>query len=266
MRSLRTAALAVVGGILPALWGASGVAAEELNCSAYAGQAVAQNDQNLTFGCGYTGGRWSRDFGAHAQWCRNATMAQLAAEDGARMAALAECAKKPQQDQAACQAYAAEAVAQQGASQSRSCGLAGGAWSEDYAAHFDWCLKAEPAARAAEQGGRNQQLAGCVAAQQAAAQQANKDACAEYAAQAVHQQTENLERQCGFTGHGWNPDWFAHFHWCEASPAAIRASEAAGRQVALETRCMRLVCKKEDVVLAYPPFFETRTRCRNVPR
>jgi hypothetical protein len=127
-------------------------------------------------------------------------MAQLTAEDSARKAALAECAKQPQRAQQACQAYAGEALAQQGANQQRSCGLAGGAWSDDYAAHFDWCLGANEPQRAAAQNARSQQLAGCVAAQQAAAQKAEKDACAEYAASAVHQETENQRRGCGFSG------------------------------------------------------------------
>jgi hypothetical protein len=51
----------------------------------------------------------------------------------ARKAALAECAKKPQEDQQACQTYAAEAVKQQAANKAKACkcNFTGGAWNKD---------------------------------------------------------------------------------------------------------------------------------------
>jgi hypothetical protein len=119
-------------------------ASESLNCQAYAAIAVSQQEQNIQMKCGFAGGRWSDDFNAHFKWCQTATMAKLTAEGKARKGALAQCAKKPQVDQQACQAYAAEAVKQQKANNAKNCGLKGGAWSEDFATHFGWCLKASP--------------------------------------------------------------------------------------------------------------------------
>ena len=57
-----------------------------LNCNAYAGAAVAQNQQNVGQQCGFNGGRWLDDFKAHFDWCAApaTTMANLVAEDTAR--------------------------------------------------------------------------------------------------------------------------------------------------------------------------------------
>jgi hypothetical protein len=237
-----------------------------LNCSAYAGQAVAQQDQNVMLNCGFAGGRWSSDFNSHFKWCETATMAKLTAEDTARKQALAQCAQKPKQEQQACQDYSGEAVAQHKANLNRGCGLKGGAWSDSYANHFNWCLKASPADRAAEINARNQQLAGCVTAQAAAEDKARKDSCASYAALAVGHQKENLKRKCGFTGGGWNQDWNVHFTWCLSSQASKIQQETGLRQAALAKQCLMRVCRTEDVVLPYPPFLESRTKCRLVPR
>ena len=120
------------------------LAKEDLNCSAYAATAAAQNDQNVMQQCGFTGPRWSSDHSAHFKWCETVTMADLTAEDNARRSMLAQCAEKPKQNQQACQTYAKAAVEHQLANKSQGCGFSGGAWSENYAAHFDWCLKAAP--------------------------------------------------------------------------------------------------------------------------
>lgn len=253
---------AVAGGLALAL---SAAAAEQLNCQAYAAAAIAQNQQNVTFKCGFAGPRWSSDFNAHFSWCRTANMAALTAEDRARADLLAQCAAKPKQDQQACQAYAKEAVAQQNANKTRGCGLSGGAWSEDYAAHFDWCLGAGQGARNAQNDARNQQLAGCLTAQQAQAEKALKDDCAKYAATAVAQAKENANRRCGHTGGRWSADWQAHFAWCLGAPQNARATEAAIRVKALQEQCFHRVCRSETYPIPYPPFIESKTTCRNVP-
>jgi hypothetical protein len=260
--ALRLAGAAIF--ILSAPAGAS--AKEQLNCQAYAAVAVTQHEQNVQMKCGFSGGRWSGDFNAHFTWCQGATMAKLTAEDAARKQALAQCAKKPAEDQAACQAYADEAVKQQKANQMHGCGIKGGAWSEDFASHFGWCLKAGPQARVAENNARNQQLAGCLTAQKTAAEKAMKDACAKYAATAVAQQNENLSRKCNFAGGAWNQDWNAHFKWCMAGQIKKTEAQTASRQAALQTQCMKLVCTTTDSVIPYPPFVQTTTRCRKVPK
>lgn len=241
-------------------------ATQHLNCGAYAALAVAQQEQNIQMGCGFAGGRWSADYNGHFAWCQTSTMAKLTAEDKARKGALAKCAKKPQEDQQACQDYAAEAVKQQKANKAKGCGIKGGAWSEDYAGHFGWCLKASPSQRSAANDSRNQQLAGCFSAQKSAGDQAEKDACAQYAATAVAQQTENLARKCNFTGGGWSKDWNAHFKWCMGGQLKKTAPQTQARLAALQTQCTRLVCTTTEEVLPYPPFFRTTTKCRKVPK
>lgn len=144
-------------------------AAQNLNCGAYATKAVEQQNQNILLNCGLTGIGWSADFQAHFNWCRldQVTMAHVTEADRFRADAITQCAAKPAQDQQACQAYAQEAVAQQKGNKNRGCALKGATWSEDYAAHFNWCLKADQGARNAAQNARNQQLSGCLAAKKA---------------------------------------------------------------------------------------------------
>lgn len=240
-----------------------GSAKEKLNCSAYAATAVAQNDQNMMQKCGFAGPRWSNDFNGHAKWCETATMADLTSEDKARKSMLAQCAEKPKQDQQACQPYAKAAVEHQVANTSQGCGFAGGAWSENYAAHFDWCLKASPEARATEGNARYQQLLGCFAAQKAA----KKDACAAYAATAVAQQKENQKRGCKFTGGAWSEDWSAHFKWCEETGKAAPGKEIELRSAALKDQCLKQVCHWTRRCSGFPTFScTTTTKCSNVPR
>lgn len=258
--------LSAAGFLWLVLFSPPAVATSHLNCQAYAALAIAQQEQNIQMKCGFAGGRWSTDFNGHFKWCQTSTMAKLTAEDKARKQALAQCAKKPQEDQQACQAYADEAVKQQKANKAKNCGLKGGAWSEDYAAHFGWCLKASNSQRAGANNSRNEQLAGCFSAKTAAEDQALKDACAQYAAVAVNQQTENLTRKCNFTGGAWNKDWNVHFKWCMGGQIKKTKQQTTARQAALKTQCMKRVCTTTEEVLLYPPFVRTTTKCRNVPK
>lgn len=238
-------------------------AKEELNCSAYAATAVAQNDQNVMQQCGFAGLRWSNDLSAHFKWCETVTMADLTAEDNARKSMLAQCAEKPKQDQQACQTYAKAAVEHQLANRSQGCGFSGGAWSENYAAHFDWCLKAVPDARASEGNARYQQLLGCFAAQKSA----RKDACAAYAGTAVAQQKENETRGCKFTGGPWSANWAEHFAWCETVKQNESDKETAVRVAALRDQCLKKVCHWTRHCTGFPTFTCTTTvKCKNVPR
>jgi hypothetical protein len=239
-----------------------------LNCDAYAGAAVAQNQQNLAQGCGLTGGAWSNDFNAHRNWCRapGTKMANLTAEDNARSAALAKCGNKPKLDQQACQTYAKKAVIAAEAAATRKCGLKGGRWSADFGSHFNWCIGADPDGRTAEDDARANQLQGCLDAQAAAAETTRKDACAKYAAVAVASQKENASRQCNFTGGRWAGDFFSHFNWCVGVGPQAAAKETGIRLAALKKDCMMKVCKTEDIVSMTPPFLSSKTTCKFVPR
>lgn len=257
---------------LAALIGLAGssptVANPNLNCNAYAGAAVAQQQQNTAQGCGFGGGRWSADFNGHFQWCAapGIEMEQLVAEDTARQNALVDCANRAIQAQQACQAYAQQAVGAADAASANACGFAGGAWSTTYAGHFNWCLTAPQSARDQETAARSNQLQGCIAAKQAAADQAKRDACGQYAATAVGQQKENQSRQCNFTGGPWSGDFFAHFHWCMDVGPGPPGQETAIRVSALQNNCMMRVCTTRDTASILPPFFSKTTSCRNVPK
>ncbi len=259
-------AAAFVAAIL--LSPASAFADANLNCNAYAGAAIAEVKQNAAESCGFTGNRWLNDFKAHFDWCAAAgtTMANLVAEDKAREDALTQCANKAVQAQQACQSYAQLAVGEAAAAAENSCGFSGGGWSSDYAAHFNWCLTASEAARKQENVARANQIAGCLSAKKVAADQAKRDACAQYAALAVGQEKENESRQCNFTGGRWSGDFFAHFNWCMGVGPDSTKGESMIRITALMNNCMMRVCTKHDNVSALPPFFSTTVSCRDVPK
>lgn len=244
------------------------LADENLNCDAYAGAAVAQNQQNLAQNCGFTGGRWISQAKPHYDWCRAPTtqMEHLVVEDESRTAALAECANRAIVAQQACQAYAQQAVGAAEAAIANACGIGGGGWSRNYADHFNWCLGAPQAARDQETAARTNQLQGCIAAKQAAADQARRDACAQYAASAVGQQKENASRSCSFTGGRWNADFFVHFHWCMGVGSGQAQQETTVRVNALKNDCMMRVCTTRDTASIVPPFFSKTTSCRDVPK
>jgi hypothetical protein len=254
---------------LPAFLAAPAALADaNLNCDAYAGAAVAQQQQNLAQGCGFSGPAWSADFAAHRNWCLSPAtkMANLTNENNARNAALAQCAAKPKLDQQACQTYANRAVTVAKAAAERSCGFKGGRWVADYATHFNWCLSASQGARDQEDKARTDQLDACAATQAAAGEQAKKDACGQYAAMAVDQQKENAGRSCGFTGGRWAGDWQAHFNWCMGVGPQTASKETAIRAGALKNDCMNRVCTTTETVSPLPPFISSTTSCRNVPK
>jgi hypothetical protein len=70
-------------------------AGNPVECAAYANQAVMQQGNNLQNSCGYSGPRWSSNFGAHLAWCLNAPTSVINAERNARINMLAACAGAP---------------------------------------------------------------------------------------------------------------------------------------------------------------------------
>lgn len=61
------------------------------NCGVYASDAVDQQATNLRRGCGYTGPRWSSDWGAHYNWCLGVSDERANDEIAARRRALNGC-------------------------------------------------------------------------------------------------------------------------------------------------------------------------------
>jgi hypothetical protein len=253
----------IAGTIAIALWASPALADANLNCDAYAGMAVADNEQNKNFACGFSGPAWSSDFNGHRAWClQDATkMANLTAEDKARKAALAQCAKKPAQAQQACQGYAQQAVNQAKEATAMKCGFSGGRWVADYAAHFSFCLSANEGARAGEAKARTDQLFGCLSAANAKRQ----DACNTYAAIAVVHALQNQKRQCGFTGGRWAADKPGHMKWCMSAGPETAAKETAIRVAALKNECLMEVCtttKTTNLDLSVT----VKKTCKMVPR
>jgi hypothetical protein len=254
LAALAVPVLALIGLAGPALADAN------LNCSAYAGIAVQQQEQNQSLGCGFQGGGWSTDFQAHYQWCASAgvTMANLVTEDEGRKQALNECIARPQLAQEACIEYAQNAVIAAGTAAEGQCGLQGGAWSTDFASHFNWCLTASDANRASETAARANQIQGCYAARAVI----RELECNAYAQSAVIQNGELAGTGCNLTGGRWSNDAQAHFNWCMSVDAAATQAEADARNAALGTSCRVTRCWTEThAVLGIPPW-EVSRHCK----
>jgi hypothetical protein len=231
-----------------------------LNCDAYAATAVADNQQNKTFGCGLQGPGWHSDFNAHVQWCKqDATkMVNLTDEDKARKSALAQCAQKPAQKQQACQGYAQQAVKQAKEAVSLNCGFSGGRWSGDHAGHFNWCVGVSDAAREGEAKARTDQLTGCMSA----FAKSWEDGCKTYAAVAAALAETSIKRQCGFKGGRWDTAQNGHYSWCLSVGPQVASKENAIRSAALKDECYDIVCTTTRTT--FPPS-STRT-CKKVPK
>lgn len=66
-------------------------AASEDFCNAYAEQAVAQNNENATNQCGFTGARWHDNFQIHQTWCLSVNEDLANSETQERTTALNQC-------------------------------------------------------------------------------------------------------------------------------------------------------------------------------
>lgn len=85
-----------VAGLLNGCSGSAAIATATANtqlndCQSYASKAVAQQQQNLHFGCGYKGKRWSSDLIALRQWCISSTPDLVNRENMLREQALKSC-------------------------------------------------------------------------------------------------------------------------------------------------------------------------------
>ena len=65
------------------------------NCNEYAGRAMSQSDLQVTKGCGFSGGRWSRNFQEHLNFCNSmkgpVNWRVVEAEDKMRRDLIANC-------------------------------------------------------------------------------------------------------------------------------------------------------------------------------
>lgn len=78
----------------PTVAGAIEAAGGNKRCNTYSIVAVAQNMANLSSGCGYVGGNWTSDLGAHYRWCAVQQSQSLPdSEIEKRRLALAQCSR-----------------------------------------------------------------------------------------------------------------------------------------------------------------------------
>ncbi len=66
---------------------------------------------------------------------------------------------------------------------------------------------------------------------------AEPDYCEHYAREAVEQQAENLERDCGFVGGAWTSDYRGHYRWCLRVDRQAAEEETEARRAALVNEC-----------------------------
>jgi len=166
LHSLAPAKSAAIALVLASAFSTEACADSNLNCDAYAGAAVAQNQQNITLNCGFTGAGWLSDFNAHRNWCLSpgVQITDISIEDQNRQAALAQCATKAQANQQACSVYAQTAINAAQNAQAAGCGFSGSAWTLNFNEHFSWCVQAQQTERDSEASARHNQLVGCMTA------------------------------------------------------------------------------------------------------
>jgi hypothetical protein len=60
-------------------------------CATYADTGKAQNDENVSRHCGFTGPRWTSDRGSHEGWCKFAPQSLADSETAERQKGLSQC-------------------------------------------------------------------------------------------------------------------------------------------------------------------------------
>ena len=155
--ALIAATVAIVFAAAPASAG------DPVSCGIYAGSAVAQQQQNISNGCGFTGPRWHQNQAAHFSWCLSVSPAAANAERSARFNQLQSCTGGGGGGAAhrRCNIYALVAIGQQNANASSNCGFVGARWQTNYNAHYNWCRNTPKNVARAETQARMQQLRSC---------------------------------------------------------------------------------------------------------
>jgi hypothetical protein len=68
-------------------------AADERTCRDYASGAIAQQNDNLNRGCGFSGSWWNTDYYYHYNWCSKVPNDQVAWGMNVRATALQSCSR-----------------------------------------------------------------------------------------------------------------------------------------------------------------------------
>jgi len=189
-------------------------------CNDYAQDAVNAQKKNVQNGCGFGGGRWTMNFGAHQNWCMNVPKAKSKGETKARKQQLNQCVGGGGNKAQYCNNYAQSAVNQQKKNLQKNCGLAGGRWHLNKNQHKNWCMSAPKANSLSEFNKRKAKLAQCGGGAGNKAQ-----FCNSYSQKAVNQQQKNLQKNCGLSGGRWHLNYNKHNNWCMGAPKSKANSE-----------------------------------------
>lgn len=133
---------------------------------------------------------------------------------------------------AACRAYARNAVGAFHQSQQLHCGFTNARWHPNEAAHYNWCRGAPAAWLRSEEGFRANQLRVCRREPKAVE-------CNKYAIEAASAQSSNLSGRCGFTGARWQANQDVHLSWCLSLPSFQAANSEINIRFALLGVCGR---------------------------
>jgi len=85
MKTMMICAAVLAGSALPAL------ADSPQYCAEYSNQAMIAASQNMSHGCGFTGGRWGLDYQTHYNWCVSAPHDAVVQERQLRAAGIVQC-------------------------------------------------------------------------------------------------------------------------------------------------------------------------------
>lgn len=218
------------------------LAAAPDTCKQYANKAIDQLHQAQSLGLPTPAPVWSGNYQLHYNWCLSQSEAALAQGSALRQAQL-DKAKKPTGSTAvtgpmdkatiqatpvpvqkpakvaaaiqgdsentgkACERYAAESVRQNQENLSLGAGLTGPAWSNDYRAHYNWCIQGN------NLSSTPQHLADREKALQEDAVKFAKEPFKRYATESVRQDNQSKAMGANFPPPVWSSDFKAHYDW-----------------------------------------------------
>lgn len=143
-------AIPIVGGMLAAFAVVSAKADTNLNCDAYAKAAIAEQQQNLQLGCGFSGPAWQDNYQAHFNWCQSPGIGitHVSGEDASRLNALAQCKQAKTKTiprpadaptERACNNYRDLMIGLSKENTQFKCGYTDSHFDNNPQGHFDWC-------------------------------------------------------------------------------------------------------------------------------
>jgi len=230
-------------------------------CHNYAKESVKQNNEASRFYCGFKPPSWSSDYNKHYNWCIHGKNTKyIATSIQKRNTELQDCKdiyyKKKKK---ICKKYAKASVQQATTAKKLNCPFdyKTPMWRGNNDEYFVWCLQGDNYKKAADnvrkQGEKIKncnttrspgllgtgQMVGTGASNNKTTQPAvsAEPYCKIYAQDATTQYHTSQQRQCGFGGPGWSPNYNEHYNWCMATykkgDLIVIANEMARRNVML---------------------------------